>query len=401
MKNKINLGEKIVGMFNDVPLSKEEKKLFVNREKEINKLSNISRFVQKSIYGIAGETGCGKTTLFNMLNFSEQQITTFIITITEKESKEIIIADILYNLCALVITDKKFKNVHPLAEKILRFLREEEIKSKERGVKIGKILEGESKWTKISKKRFNISTIKNNLTEIITAITKENKIVLCIDEIDKESKEDVIVILDSIKDILKAERLSCLIALPPAMYKQYLESRSNLFIEANLENILKDILPINKMRDQEIDEILSRRTKSFPEVLTREVKKVIIKFANGNPREALLLCQNTILSKNIDFNFKKENFILTLNEIKQEMEKFLWTRINGLNLSQREKELLEVIYENDTILKSDLTNSKIPASTRFEIIKKFLDNKIIEELQTDIYKLDGKVQLFYKYIGFQ
>ncbi|MBI4645945.1 MAG: hypothetical protein HY738_04945, partial [Bacteroidia bacterium] len=162
--------------------------------------------------------------------------------------------------------------VHSLARKILTFLQEEEIKSKEKGIKVGKILEGESKWAKSSRKRFNLGTIIDSLQEIIIAITKENKIVLCIDEIDKERKEDVIVILDSIKDILKAEKLSCLIALPPAMYVEYLESRDKLFSKANLENILKDLLPVNKMSDSEIDEVLTKRTESFPQVLPKEVK---------------------------------------------------------------------------------------------------------------------------------
>ena len=246
MKNNTSLGKNIVGMFNDVPLSEKEKALFVNRGKEINKLTNIGRFMQKSIYGIAGETGCGKTTLFNMLKFSDD-IKMFIITITEKESKEIIIADILYILCLLIIDEKKFRKVHSLAQKVLLFLKEEEIKSKEKGIKVGKILEGESKWAKTSKERFSINTIKNYLKQVITAITKEYMIVLCIDEIDKERKEDVIIILDSIKDIFKCEKLSCLITLPSIMYVQYLENRDKLFSEANLENILKDILPINKV----------------------------------------------------------------------------------------------------------------------------------------------------------
>jgi len=403
MKNTTNLGEKIVGMFNDVPLSEKEKELFVNRGKEANKLINIGRFLQQSIYGISGETGCGKTTLFNMLKFSKD-IQVFIITITEKESKEIIIADILYNLCVLIIDEKKFKNVHSLASKVLKFLQEEEIKSKERGLKLGKIIEGESKWAKTSKERFSVSAIKNYLKEIIAAITKVNRVVLCIDEIDKERKEDVIVILDSIKNILKVEKLSCLIALPPAMYVEYLESRDKLFSEANLENILKDILPINKMSDSEIDEILNRRIKSFPQVLLDEVKNIVIKFADGNPREALLLCQNAMLSKKIYNNYKREDFILRINEIKEEMEKFLIARINSLNLTQREKELLEAIYKKDAILKSDLINSKItkiPTSTIQTIIKKFLANKVIEEIKPDVYKLNRKIQLFYEFIGFR
>ena len=158
------------------------------------------------------------------------------------------------------------------------------------------------------------------------------------------------------------------------------------------------------LSDNEIEEVLTKRTKSFPQVLPQEVKQIVIKFADGNPREALLICQNAMLSKRIKNGYKKENFILSLNEIKQEMEKFLWARVNSLNFSQREKELLESIYKKDIILKSDLINSKtpkIPTSTINNIIKKFLVNKVIEEVETNIYKLNRKVQLFCKFVGFQ
>ena len=47
MKNNTSLGKNIVGMFNDVPLNEKEKELFVNRGKEINKLTNIGRFMKK------------------------------------------------------------------------------------------------------------------------------------------------------------------------------------------------------------------------------------------------------------------------------------------------------------------------------------------------------------------
>ncbi|MBI4648473.1 MAG: hypothetical protein HY738_18295 [Bacteroidia bacterium] len=139
-------------------------------------------------------------------------------------------------------------------------------------------------------------------------------------------------------------------------------------------------------------------------MLPQEVKQIIIKFADGNPREALLLCQNAMLSKQIHNDYQNEDFILRLDEIKQEMGKFLWARVNRFNFSQREKEFLEAIYQKDKILKSDFTNSKIlkiPISTKYKIIEKFLTNKVIEELEPDTYKLNRKVQLFYEFIGFR
>ncbi|MBI4645944.1 MAG: hypothetical protein HY738_04940 [Bacteroidia bacterium] len=111
-----------------------------------------------------------------------------------------------------------------------------------------------------------------------------------------------------------------------------------------------------------------------------------------------------MLSKQIHNDYKKENFILSLNEIKQEMGKFLWARVNRLNFSQREKEFIEAIYENDIIQKTDLINSisiKLPVSTRHLIIKNFLSNKVFEEIKPNVYKLNKKVKLFCEFIGFQ
>lgn len=72
------------------------------------------------------------------------------------------------------------------------------------------------------------------------------------------------------------------------------------------------------MKDGDIGEVLKRRTRAFPDILPGKIMEIVIKFADGNPREALLLCQNAILSKKIKVKYKKEEFILTLNEIKNE-----------------------------------------------------------------------------------
>ncbi len=397
----MEIGEKIIGMFSDVPLSEKEERLFVNRGGELLKLTNIGRFTQKSIHGIAGETGCGKTTLFNMLKFPEK-IQKIVIIITEKESKEAIITDLLYKLCEFVLHDKKFRRIAAVAKQMVNFLEQEEVKSKEKGIKVGKILEGESKWGFHAKARYTVGALKDRLQQIINGVTSCAKIVLCIDEIDKERKEDAIIILDSIKESLKVKNLSCLVALPPIMYQQYLEDRESLFTEANLENILKDIIPVNKMKDEEIKKILEKRTNSFPDILSDKIKKVVVQFADGNPREALLLCQNALLSKNIGETYKKEDFILDLDEIKSEMEKFIRLRIERLKLSVREEELLRIMAEIESIERRDIfkmisRKSKMAKSTIHETVEKLVEKKALIETENGLYKIDKRVLLNYKY----
>ncbi|MEA3500227.1 MAG: hypothetical protein U9R41_04310 [Candidatus Marinimicrobia bacterium] len=399
----MNLGEKILQMFKDLPLTDKEKKLFINRKKEINKMENIGRFMQSSIYGIAGRAGSGKTTLFNLIKFSDKNIIKIIISISEKETKNVIIADLLYKLCEKILQNKKLSKSHKYAKETLEFLRNEEVKGKDKGVKVGKIIEGESKWSLQTKKRFNLSSIKNRLEKIVKLITSKNKIVFCIDEIDKERKKDVIVILDSIKNVLISKNLLSFIALPQLMYKQYLEDRTRFFSEENLENILKDIISVGNLSDEDIESMLDKRTQEFPRILPKKVKKLVIDYADGNPREALLVCQNTLLNKKIAENYKKKDFILTIDEVVNEIEKFIEKWIDYLELTPREKQFLQIIYDEPNsskleLIKLALKKSKIPRTTLNSIIKSLIKKKIFMESSKDIYKIDKKVKLHFKYI---
>lgn len=398
----MNLGEKILEMFIDLPLTDKEIMLFVNREKELRKMENTGRFMHSSIYGIAGETGSGKTTLFNVLKFPAKEVEKIIIPISEKETKEVIIADLLYKLCDKVIQNKQFSDSSNYAKETIDFLAQEEVKSREKGIKVGKIIEGESKWAAQAKERYNLSSIKNRLKKVIHSLTSGSKIVLCIDEIDKERKGDVIVILDSLKDILRSKNLLSFIALPQLMYKQYIEDRTLFFSEGNLENILKDVIPIGTLSDKDIEIMLDKRTQKFPEVLPKDVKRLVIEFADGNPREALLVCQNALLSKKVAKTYIEEDFILTIDEIKDEMEKFIETWIGSLKLSSREKEVSKII-SNETvlsraeILRLVLKKSNIPKSTLRETIEKLIEKKALLEVPQDLYQVGRKIKLHYKY----
>jgi energy-coupling factor transporter ATP-binding protein EcfA2 len=185
LKKEMNLGERIIQMFNDIPLNGREKNLFVNRKREMRQLMNMGRFMEKAVYGIAGDTGSGKTTLFNLLHFKEKELRKIIIAVTEKDSKNIIVADLLYKLSVAVIDSDGFSYAHKLARESVDFLRREEFKGSEQGVKLGKIIEGDRRWTKTLKERYISPVIVSKLKELIGALTRKHKIVLCIDVLTK------------------------------------------------------------------------------------------------------------------------------------------------------------------------------------------------------------------------
>jgi len=401
-KDRIIEAQKITGMFKDLPLSRGETHLFVDRFDELNMIRNIGLLLDESIYGVAGETGSGKTTLFNILDFEEDPIHKIILHITEKDSKEIIIADLLDKLCLAIRENKHLSFAHKEAEEIISFLKEEELKGQEKGVKVGKIIEGEKKWTRTSKERFNLSAIKGKLREMVKTMVKYDKVLCCIDEIDKETKKDVLVILDSLKDELIHKNLVVVIALPQLMYHQYVQDRIGLLKEGNLENILKDIVPLHRMNDEDIDSLLIRRTRKFPDILSSKVRQLVVEFAAGNPREALLLCLNSLLKKKLRYPYEKDDFVLREEEIKNEMERFVKARISGLKLSKRERQILKVASDQSILTRSEIFRRSsqiygIPSSTIQTVVKSLLAKKIVKEVESDTYEIDKKIGLFFKY----
>ncbi len=186
------------------------------------------------------------------------------------------------------------------------------------------------------------------------------------------------------------------------MYKEYIAYKYRFFKEENLENILEDVIPVTKMSDNDIKETLNRRTGEFPEILPRNVRDIVVELADGSPREALLIYQNAILSKEIGKSCSKQDFILSTDEIKNEVEKFLDVWVDSLKLTNREEKVIQLISHERILSRRELTkmvleNSKIVRSTLFRIIENLVEKKILLPIRAERYEINRKLLLYYKY----
>ncbi len=156
--------------------------------------------------------------------------------------KEAIIADLVYKIAASVKKAEDNKEISKRTNALIDFVVTErgETLSFEASGGIG-VSAGVSKNTNVARK-FNVYQAYDYLNDFLNLILdKYKRVVLLIDELDKEKKEEVLVILDSLKGILEKIGLLTVISLPFKIYREYAKDRMRWNESGNLENVIKDI----------------------------------------------------------------------------------------------------------------------------------------------------------------
>ncbi|RLL86628.1 hypothetical protein Y696_11020 [Mesotoga sp. H07pep.5.4] len=188
---------KIVRALVDRPLQREENHSLINRRKEIRSLELLIKYQPFGIFGISGETGIGKTTVLNVLDSGN--IKKLSVSLIHRDNRETILYDLLFSLSNVLKKDSSGK-VSATAKGTEEWIVEQV--SIIKGASLGVSLFG-SGGVSIEKQkmpRFNVFAAHEKLRTLLeTLVMNYGKVLLVIDELDKESKQDVISVLDSLK----------------------------------------------------------------------------------------------------------------------------------------------------------------------------------------------------------
>jgi len=215
--------EKIIKALADKPLQKKEQNYLVDRENEISKLNMLTRYHPFGIFGLCGETGVGKTTILNMID--SEEIKKIRISLIHRENKESILYDLLYTI-SLNLSRVENHAIKNLAKEVLNWIIEEVAVIKGATLGVSMIAKGDAKYEKTQLPRFNVFAAHEKLHRLLkTSIEEYGKIALLIDELDKESKQDVLNVLDSLKFELQQESMVTIFSLPYSIYREYKQDR--------------------------------------------------------------------------------------------------------------------------------------------------------------------------------
>jgi len=377
--------KKVLEALFDRPLESPE--YLVNREEELRSLNLIVSLQPSGVYGVCGETGVGKTTVLNFLQTDEGKKLSLVLT--EKEDKKSIVADVLYRLARAVLKTGS-KELEISARKAIEFVVEERGESKSLGVSGGLVVEGNITKTSTSITKFNPYQAYELLDELLEHVLATfGKCVLVIDELDKERKEEVLEVLDSLKGIFDKQDLIVVISLPFAIYREYARDRLRWNESGNLENILKDVIFIEPLDDDHVIEMILRRLKDFPDYFEREVLEEIAKFSDGNPRDALWVSQQIVLD-----NIGKKK--IYLQDAQETVRKLVKGRFEGfLELTELQEQLLKAIAVEGQATRQAVVKKMesrgMKRQTIYTYIKRFIEGGLVIE-RRGVLRVSGKIR---------
>jgi len=375
--------KELMAVLYDKPLDKNSKTLLVDRRKELARLENITSFQPLGIYGVCGETGVGKTTVLNLLN---DTIKSFYIILSEKDSKEIIIGDLLYKL-ALISAQAVNRGDKNKVEKIIEWIITERTETSSMHGGINSVVSaGATKASSVSRK-FNVYQAYQMLGELIDILkSKFERIVLIIDELDKEKKSDVLQILDSLKHLLVQNGVISIISLPFSIYREYAQDRLRWNESGNLENIFKDMIFLEPLEPADVQEMLVKRLKNYPDILTNDAYQEIVRFSDGNPRDALWITQQIILDNT---EARKIDGSIATNSIKKIVKEYMKF---GRALTDIQKKILMKIALNPGD-RSSIANSlenEVKPQTTYTYINRLIKEGFLLE-RNGIISVPGKI----------
>jgi predicted KAP-like P-loop ATPase len=378
----------IINNLYDKPLELDRKSFFVNRDKEIDKMSETITYQPQGIYGICGETGVGKTSLLKQ--FMENDIKSYFIPISEKQNKNTIICDLIYRLSSL-ISKEDDKKVSDEANKLKEWVITETANSVSLSGGINVIGSAGVSKTSSKHKRFNIFEAKERLNNLLKKIISGNsKVLLIIDELDKEKKDEVLLIVDSIKEILFQDNLITIISLPFSIYREYTKDVLRWNEWGNLENIFRNMIFVRPLDEINIREMILKRISSNPTILPNDAFYEIYRYSDGNPRDALSITQEIILD-NKDKEISNEDVIKT---IKKRIIKLMEFSSSFTDLQTKFLKLIAKNPEEKTMVVKKAEAEGITKSTVYTLINRFLNDGLIKESNGKI-SISGRLYYYF------
>ena len=379
--DKLHKLKHFISNLRDLPITFDNRDLFVDRKKILNELNICIELYKGSIIGVTGERGIGKTSIFNYFTPEYPKLK---INIKNRETKLGVLKDITY---AFILFTQD-NGMHNASKKLKQILNNIDIREKESlSAGISTIIS--LNLLKEKEKRLDITNIIDELKSVLEYIVKRTNLVVILDEIDKEEKSELLLILDAIKDCFLDNEITLFVALPGSFSSEYRLSREDSISTYNLENVLKKIIEINILNDTDLFKLVNLRTNNdLHKFIDKAGLDLLTFYANGNPRKFILGLKES------GFNAVVKNHSkIIIEDVKNTITPYLKDYLISLKLTETEKNILNNIKDAKLSDLIKILESKgYSRQLAHKYIKRLNEKKIIEIIGKDLF-LNYKIKL--------
>jgi len=348
----------------DKPLDKLN--LLVDRKEDLENLSKLSHLYHGTLIGVAGLRGIGKTTVFNL--FTPLKRKKILLRIMNRDSIDSIFADLCYALSKT------------LGEKYLKILEKDNLEfSPHVGLAPG---------LSLSKSRNKVPFLKI-VEDLRNLLDQEKDIIIILDEIDKESKEEIIRVMDALKYAFEGSNTTVFVAVPPSVYKEYVESKSVPDKTHNLENIFSYMMELAPLKEKELKEMVALRAGDDFGLIEPGALDIVASFAQGNPRQMLAVLKEATLSAADKIKEK---------DVREVIKRYLSFFIKSMDFTHKELAVLSVFDSSREQFLSNIDKSKMFSSkTSAYMYLNRLEKKGAIKISEDNVSIDSRLKLSEEY----
>lgn len=324
---KVSLKE-AVKRLRDQPLTAAAEELFVNRKEEMLVMVQNVDYFSGNIIGVAGERGIGKTTLFNLVRFPGKE--KIIINIVDRESKAGVISNIIDGIIEYA-GRKGFVGIEGKGKELIK---------KVLALTTFSLAVGSASISMRKKEMKTLRSLVKELGDIVEEIAAKVEVVIILDEIDKERKEELLLVVDSIKDAFKENKATLIVALPYEIYEMYMEGVVSAKETYNLDNVFDQIMLIPPLTDEDIKEVILRRVS--PSLVEEKALNLMALYSMGNPRRAVRLVKEAGMVAASEGKIKEKH-------VRVVCKKYLQYLYKSLGLSESDIKIIKLIEKGKDI----------------------------------------------------
>lgn len=289
----------VVARLDEKPLTEDVRDLLVDRVKDLEYLGNTTENSSSCFIGLTGFPGIGKTTMINLVKFNGVKA---VIYLNHRNSGLEILSDLADQLAAQLLEKKEMasakKQLKELQQAANRILIHSHSTNFEANASVVVASGGGSTSTTIMENEIVPARgLIKKLQAALKEITAKRRVLLCLDDLDKEQDARSVLIIKELYNHLKMDNLIVVFVLDAKFCDLICGRKDDTSELPRLENEIENPIRLNPVAvPEDVASILRKRIglEDIGKVVDDKTLEVLAYASGGRPRNSIRYLRWTV-----------------------------------------------------------------------------------------------------------